>query len=141
MSGRPLEIGGRRPRAAMLQAKAREVSQGAGHMMRIVLRQGGDRIVGPRRSIQPPSEPLLEHRVERGLGLRRIQDARARIDIGFDRVAADDGLAERVDGRGGQLIELAAAAWKGRAAALRSARRAEPAAAASGSRPASRSST
>ena len=98
------KIGRGRPRAAMLQAKPRKVSQGGGHVMRIVLRQRGDRIVGPRRSVQPPSEPLLEHGFERGFGLRRIEDSRAGIDIGLDRVAADDGLAKRVDGRGGQFI-------------------------------------
>ena len=44
-----------RPRARRAprccQAKPRELPQGGGHVMRIVLRQGGDRIVGPRRSV------------------------------------------------------------------------------------------
>ena len=64
------EIGRGRPCAAMLQAKPRQRLQSGGHVTRIVLRQGGDRIIGPRRSVQPPSEPLLEHSLERGFGLR-----------------------------------------------------------------------
>ena len=135
------EIGRGRPRAAMLQAKPRKVSQGGDHVMRIVLRQGGDRIVGPRRSVQPPSEPLLEHGLERGFGLRRIEYARAGIDIGFDRVAADDGLAKRVDGRGGQLIELARGRGQARAAARRSGPSGRASRSGFGTRPARRSST
>jgi len=41
---------------------------------------------------------LFEDRVEGGFGLCCIENTRARIDVGFDRVAGDDGLAEGVDG-------------------------------------------
>ena len=104
--GPTTQIGWRCACIAMLQTKAGQRLQGAHHVMGIVLGQGGDRIVCARRSIQPPPEPLLEDGVEGGLGVGRVQDARTRIDVGFDRIAADDRLAEGVNRGGGQFIEL-----------------------------------
>src|SRR5258708_37240184 len=75
-------------------------------MMWIVTGQGGDGIARPCRAVEPPLEPLFEDSVERGRGLRSIQYACAWIDVGFNSVTADKGLAEGVDSGRRQLVEL-----------------------------------
>ena len=104
--GTAAHIRGRPRGVAMLQTKTRQRLQSGHDTMRIVLGQSGDRVIHPCGTVQPPPEPLFEDRVEGGLGLCRVQNPRARIHIGFDRVAADDGLAEGMDGGGGQLVKL-----------------------------------
>ena len=51
-------------------------------------------------------KPRRQHGLEHGVGTRGIHDARSRVETGFDRVAADDLLAEAVDGGGADLIEM-----------------------------------
>ena len=60
----------------------------------------------PLGRIQSPFQPLLEDGIEGRRRLNGVKNARARINVGLNRIAGDDRLAKCVNGGGCQFVEL-----------------------------------
>jgi hypothetical protein len=73
---------------------------------RIIARECRDGIAWPLGRIQSPFQPLLEDGIEGRRRLNGVKNARARINVGLNRIAGDDRLAKCVNGGGCQFVEL-----------------------------------
>ena len=59
-------------------------------------------------AVQRRTQPAIQRVTERKFRFDRVHEARARINVGLDGVRFDQALAEAVDGRAGDLIEVLA---------------------------------
>ncbi|MCP1863712.1 hypothetical protein J2R73_008716 [Bradyrhizobium japonicum] len=82
----------------MASAEFGEAAQKPCGVDRIPPRDGRDRVAGRWRSaVEPAAPPPVEDRVEGKVGLIPVQDIRAGIDRGFDRIRPEKVVAERMD--------------------------------------------
>lgn len=70
-----------------------------------MLREHHDGIVFDRVRGEPARKPCRQFTQEQGIGYRLVDDTGAGVQSGLDAMAANDGLAESMDRRGGELVK------------------------------------
>ncbi|MGB3391708.1 MAG: hypothetical protein WBA88_27460 [Pseudaminobacter sp.] len=85
--------------------KVREFANKAHYLKRDLFRQYDNRVVFRRVGRKPPRKPDRQLGHEQIVGDRRIDHSGAGVEASLDAMAADDRLAESVDGRRRQLIK------------------------------------
>src|SRR5258708_26477499 len=90
----------------MFESEARQRLDRGDELMRVAARERADRVTHVHMIAEPTAQPAVEDVIERCRRLHGVENLCAGVDVRLDRVAANQGLAEGVNGGGGELIEL-----------------------------------